>query len=47
MAVAPNSLGLSLKQLPEQFDSVRAKRPPIKTPSMKLQELKATVVRIL
>lgn len=47
MAMAPNSLGLPIKQLREQSESVRPKRPPIKTPSMKMQDLKAMVVRIL
>lgn len=46
MAVAPNSLGVPTKQLWEQSESVRTKRSPMKTPSMKMQDLKAMVVRI-
>eukprot|EP00268_Persea_americana_P037171 TRINITY_DN36807_c1_g1_i7.p1 TRINITY_DN36807_c1_g1~~TRINITY_DN36807_c1_g1_i7.p1 ORF type:complete len:431 (-),score=31.47 TRINITY_DN36807_c1_g1_i7:875-2167(-) len=44
MAVAPNSLGVPTKQLWEQSESVRAKRSPMKTPSMKMQDLKAMVI---
>ncbi|XXG55695.1 hypothetical protein AAC387_Pa03g3304 [Persea americana] len=44
MAVAPNSLGVPTKQLWEQSESVRTKRSLMKTPSMKMQDLKAMVI---
>ncbi|XP_077233168.1 putative membrane protein At3g27390 isoform X1 [Tasmannia lanceolata] len=43
-AAVPISPRLPLKHLPEQPESVRSKKPPIRTPSMKLMELKAMVI---